>query len=307
MKVTAIIVSYNSRDYIPSCLESLLAQDRGSHELEILVIDNDSSDDSVKHITQKFPSAQLIRHPTNMGYAGGNNTGLIRALDTGADFAWVINPDLTLAPDALKNFLEASTQHTHDGIFGGKIYFAPGHEFHKDRYTPQQLGHVIWFAGGVMDWRNLIGSHRGVNEVDQEQYNYNVETDYIAGTCMFIKRRVLEEVGLFDPKYFLYYEENDFCQRAKRRGFKCIFLYKPTAWHANAQSTDLGSGKNTDLQDYYIARNRILFGLRYAPLWTKQALLREALKIYQQGRPWQKQGVKDFFTGHLGAGSFTSA
>ena len=300
MKVTAIVVNFNCGAYINNCLNSLMAQDVGNHQFEVVVVDNDSTDKSQSAIEKSFPKLKFIQNPTNMGYSGGNNVGLRYALDTGSDYAWIVNPDFTVARDCLLKFIDGASHHTRDGIFGGKIYFAPGYETHKERYQKEDQGKIIWYAGGLIDWGNLIATHRGVNEVDTEQYNYDGETDFITGACMFIKRRVLEDVGLLDARYFLYYEENDFCQRAKRKGYKLIYLCKPTAWHANAQATGLGS----NLQDYYIARNRLLFGLRYAPFWTQQALIREAYRIYKTGRPWQRKGIIDFFTGKLGAGSY---
>ena len=300
MKVVAVVLSYNSKDYIGECLESLSKLETGPHSLEVVVVDNDSTDGSVKFLSQKYPQIHLIRNPANMGYAGGNNTGFIYALDSRADFVWLVNPDVTVAPDSLLKFMEGAAKHTREGIFGCKVFFAPGHETHPERYTKDQLGKVIWYAGGLMDWRNVYGFHRGVDQVDGEQFNFDTETDYVSGACMFIKRSVLEEVGLLDPRLFLYYEENDFCQRAKRGGFKCVYLCLPTAWHKNAQATGLGS----PLQDYFIIRNRLFFGLRYAPLYTKQALLRESWRLYQTGRPWQKKGVVDFYTGRFGAGSY---
>lgn len=300
MKVVAVVLSYNSKDYISATLDSLLKLDTGSHALETVVVDNDSADGSAAFVASRFPKIRLIRNPTNMGYAGGNNTGLIYALDRGADFVWLINPDVLVAPDTLLKFLEGGSKHAREGIFGCKMFFAPGHESHPDRYSQDQLGRVIWYTGGLMDWRNLIGFHRGVDEVDKEQFNFDTETDYVTGACMFIKRRVLEEVGLLDPRFFLYYEENDFCQRAKRAGFKCVYLYQPVAWHKNAQATGLGS----PLQDYFISRNRLIFGLRHAPPYTKLALIRESWRLYQTGRPWQKKGIIDFYTGRLGSGSY---
>jgi GT2 family glycosyltransferase len=200
------------------------------------------------------------------------------------------------------HFLDGAAKSYRDGIFGCKIYFAKGYETHKERYQDNELGKVIWYAGGLIDWSNCYSSHRGVDEVDKGQFDRNFETDFVTGACMLIKRQVIEEVGLFDPKYFLYLEENDLCQRAKRKNYKLIFLYQPTAWHENAQATGLGS----TLHDYYLTRNRLLFGLKYAPLYTKFALLRESYRMLKSGRPWQKRGVMDFYTGNFGAGSYQS-
>lgn len=300
MKVTTVVLAYNSKDYISDCLSSLLDQKVGTHSHQVVVVDNDSSDGTTELVQKKFPQVKLLRNPTNMGYSGGNNTGIIYGLDTKSDFVWIINPDVTVSPDSLQKFIDGASHHVGDGVFGCKIYFAPGEEFHKDRYSEKDLGKVFWYAGGLMDWKNLIGSHRGVDEVDSGQFDRDLETDYVTGACIFIKRRVLEDVGLLDPKYFLYYEENDFCQRARRAGFKCLFLYGPQAWHKNAKATGIGS----PLQDYFISRNRMMFGMRFAPAYTKFSLVRESLNLYQTGRPWQKKGIIDFYKGSMGSGSF---
>lgn len=300
LKVTAVVLNWNGASYISACLKSLQAVSTGPHQLEIVVVDNDSSDNSLELIRTGFPHCTLLINPTNLGYAQGNNTGLRYALDHRSDYVWVVNPDIQVAPDSLLKFLDGADHYTHGGIFGCKIYFAPGYEFHKERYTAKQLGKVFWYAGGLIDWGNIIASHRGVDEVDTGQLDRDLETDFVTGACMLIKRRVLEQVGLFDPKYFLYYEENDLCQRAYRAGFKLYFLYEPRVWHANAQATGLGSS----LQDYFLTRNRLLFGLYYASAYTKLALFREAFSFYRHGRPWQKRAVIDFFTGRFGMGSY---
>lgn len=300
LHITAIVLNWNGVGYIADCLKSLLAVKTGPHQLEIVIVDNDSSDNSIEFIAKNFPTCTLIRNPTNLGYAAGNNTGLKYALSRKSDFIWIVNPDITVAPDALEMFIAGAAQFPHGGIFGGKIYFTPGYEFHKDRYTKKDLGKVFWYAGGLIDWGNLIASHRGVDQVDSEQLNRDLETDFVTGACMFIRRRVLEQVGLFDPKYFLYYEENDLCQRAHRSGFKLIFLYEPKAWHANAQATGMGSA----LQDYFLTRNRMLFGLHFASLYTKFALIRESISLYRHGRPWQRRAILDFYQGKFGVGSY---
>lgn len=300
MKITAIVLNWNGKNYISACLDSLIQIDRGPHQLELVVVDNDSTDGSLEFIKSKYPQFTLLRNPTNLGYAAGNNTGLRYALDNGSDFAWVINSDILVTKDSLLRFIEEAVQHVRDGIFGCKIYFAPGFETHKDRYQPKDLGRVIWYGGGIIDWGNVYASHRAVDEVDIGQCDRNFEIDFVTGACMFIKRSVLEEVGLFDPKYFLYLEETDLCQRARQSRFRLMFLYRPVAWHANAQAAGLGSS----LQDYFLTRNRLLFGSRYARAYIKLLLIKDSLHIYRTGRPWQRRAVMDFYTGRFGAGSY---
>jgi len=299
MKVTIIVLNWNGEKYIISCLQSLRRLAVRPHRIEVIVVDNTSTDHSVGLIKKKFPQLLLIQAGQNLGYAGGNNIGLQYALDQGSDFAWIVNPDVQVHPQSLA-LLEAASTHPDGGIFGSKCYFAKGYEFHKDRYTPSQLGQVIWYAGGKIDWANLITQHIGIDEVDIGQYNQTRETDTVTGTSFFIRRQVLEQIGLIDPKYFLYYEETDLCVRASRAGWKLYYVPESIVWHRVGQASGIGS----PLADYYTTRNRLLFGLRWALWRTKLALFRESLRLLFSSRPWQKRGVVDFYLGRFGRGSY---
>lgn len=299
MKVFVIVLSWNSEEYISKCLDSL---QRLAGKPEIIVVDNASTDASVAFIKKNYPKLKILKNSRNLGYAEGNNVGIRYALDHGADYVWIVNPDVVVAPDCLSAFLAAAQKYPNPGIFTPKIYFAPGYEFHKDRYSKKEQGKVIWSAGGLMDWANLIGSHRGVDEVDIGQYNSDTLTHFATGATIFIRRTVFDQIGLIDPKYYLYYEENDFCQRAKKAGWLIMYIAGAVAWHSNARATGIGS----PLQDYYIARNRMLFGMRWTPLRTKIALIRNSLFLIRTGRPWQRRGVLDFYLMRFGQGSYHS-
>ena len=176
-----------------------------------------------------------------------------------------------------------------------------GSEFHKDRYKKAEIGRVIWYAGGTIDWKNMIASHRGVDEVDKGQYEKLEKTDFASGCCVMIKREVLVKIGLFDEKYFLYYEDNDLCQRAKIAGYEIYYQPNAILWHKNAGST---GGSGSILQDYYITRNRLLFGFKFAALKTKLSLVKESLGLMLNGRQWQKKGALDFYLNCFGKGSY---
>ena len=117
---------------------------------------------------------------------------------------------------------------------------------------------------------------------------------------MFLSRNALEKVGLFDEKYFMYFEDTDLSMRLKRVGFRVFYVPRAVLWHKVAQSSAIGSSLN----DYFITRNRMLFGMKYAPLRARFALLREALKFLLYGRNWQRIGVIDYITGNLWKGSW---
>jgi len=126
------------------------------------------------------------------------------------------------------------------------------------------------------------------------------QTDFISGALFITKTSVLEKTGLFDDKYFMYLEDVDLCQRIKLAGYKLIFDPKIKIWHKVAQSSGIGSSLN----DYFITRNRLLFGFTYASLRTKFALAREAVNKLFTGTKAQRQAVIDFFLGRFGRGSW---
>ncbi len=298
-KIALIILNFNLKDAVLECLQSTSQLRHDVLELETIVVDNNSTDGSQEAIKKAYPSITFLETGANLGFAGGNNIGMKYALEHQADFVIVLNPDVYVDTN-LVTALHKGFTNENIGITAPKVYFAKGFEFHKDRYSEEEKGNVIWFAGGEMDWNNIIGHHRGVDEVDHGQYDDNQETAYASGNCMMIKREVLEKVGFFDEKYFLYYEDADFCMRVKKAGYK--IMYTPTAklWHKNAQAS---GGSGNPLQDYFISRNRLLFGFTYGSLRTKFALFRESLRSFFS-YPTRRKAVLDFYLRKFGKGSY---
>ena len=298
-KVFVTLINYNSNKMTDDCLNSLNELNTSDFELNVVVVDNASKEKFTEnHKYQNF-TLKIIRSEINLGFSGGQNLGIKQALENGAVYVLVLNNDVILDKDLIVELLK-TFEEKDCGIVSPKIYFARGHEFHKDRYKQEDLGSVIWYAGGQIDWQNVIASHIGVDEVDKGQYEQTGEIDFASGCCELIKREVFEKVGLFDERYFLYYEDNDLSQRVKKQGFKIYYQPKAMLWHLNAGST---GGSGSSLQDYYITRNRLLFGFSYATLRTKFALIRESIKNIISGRPWQKKGAMDFYLRRFGKGS----
>ena len=294
------IINFNGKKNTLDCLDSIKKAQKPSFDLNVVVIDNGSKEKF--DLPKDYSDVILIKSAKNLGFSGGHNKVIKYALENGADYILVLNNDTVVDNNLVSELLEMFSSDPRIGIVAPKIYFYRGFEFHKDRYKEEEKGRVLWYAGGEMDWKNVVGHHRGVDEIDHDQYEKIEETDFASGCCFLIKREVLEKVGLFDEKYFLYYEDNDLSQRVKRKGFKIIYNPKAILWHKNAGSV---GGSGSYLQDYYITRNRILFGIKYAPLRSKLALIKESFKILINGRLWQKRGILDFYTGNLGKGSFS--
>lgn len=301
-KVFISILNFNGKKNTLECIESLRKISISNFELTVLIIDNGSTEELVLgDIPSENMDLKLIREEKNLGFSGGHNVGIKYAITRNADYLLILNNDTYVDKDFLAELLKAAEKDNSIGILVPKIYFAPGFEFHKDRYSQKERGKVFWYGGGKMDWANVIGHHRGVDEVDKGQYDKAEETEIATGCCMLIKKEVFEKVGLFDDKYFLYYEDGDLSIRAKSKGFKIMYVPNSIIWHKNAGSA---GGSGSALQDYYITRNRLLFGFRYAPARSKLALFRESLSILFRGRQWQKRGIANFYLGRLGKGSY---
>jgi len=296
-KIAVVSVNFNGEKDTLELLEQLKELKISNFKFKIIVVDNASSDDFVEKACQKYPETHILQNGINKGFSGGYNRGMKHALLWGADYVLVINND-ALTPDKnlFTSLLSTFEKHPDAGIVSPKIYFAPGFEFFKDRYKKEDEGKVVWFGGGKFDWDNVMSIHRGIDEVDKGEYGGEMEMDFATGCCFLIKREVLEKVGLFNEDYFAYFEDADYSKRVLNAGFKIYYNGETSIYHKVSQSTGAGSS----LTDYYLTRNRLMFGFKYASLRTKFALWRQAMYQLMFGRSAQRKAVKDFFAGKTG-------
>lgn len=206
----------------------------------------------------------------NRGYSHGINIALNLAIQEGFHSFCIINNDTYFKSDFVGNVLKSITHHPYS-LIGGKIYYAPGYEFHKTRYQKKDRGNVLWYAGGSVDWNHALTPHKGVDQIDKGQYGQFERTDFVNGCLMLFDKSVIDSVGLWDESYFLYFEDADYCERAKLKGISLYYDPSLVIWHKNAQSTG-GSGSKTHVK--YQEKNRLRFALKYAPLKTKLHLLK---------------------------------
>ena len=302
-KVFLVILNWNGYKDTIECLESVSKVEPENYELHVVVIDNASTDNSVDKImnfkTHKL-EFNILTNKKNIGFAGGNNVGIKYSLEKGADYIMLLNNDTVIDKDLISGLLRTFREDIKIGVVSPKIYFAPGFEFHKNRHKKNDLGKVIWYAGGDINWRNVYGVNHGVDEVDKGQYEKTLSTDFATGACAFFNAKAIKDIGLLDERYYLYLEDADISQRMKKAGWKVLYSPNGFLWHKVAQSSAIGS----ELNDYFITRNRMLFGLKYAQLRTKSALVRESIKLLIKGRKWQKIGIKDYFLSNFYKGSW---
>lgn len=302
--ICAVVLNWNRREETIECLESLgnLSLPKG-YSFRVVVVDNGSTDGSrevFENLSSKIENVYFVETGNNLGYAGGNNFGIKYCLEKlKSDLILVINNDIVPDKDFLLPLID-EVEKEGVGIACPKVYFAKGFEFHKERYKRSELGRVIWYAGGRIDWNNVFAIHIGLDIVDSRRFNKRDESEFATGSCMLVKQQIFESVGLFDEKYFLYWEDIDFSVRVRRAGFKIIYQPNARVWHKVSSSSGIGS----KLNDYFLTRNRLYFGFKYAPLHTKLSLVKQAIKMLFNSASWQKRGIIDYAIGRMGKGSW---
>ena len=237
--VYIIILNWNGLQDTIECLDSVIKLNYSNFRL--VVVDNNSTDGSTNIISRNYPKVIVIKNEENLGYAKGNNVGIRYALENNADYLWVLNNDTLVEQNALLNMVIEAEANPHTGIIGSKIYYL-------------NSAKRIWFAGAMINWSRGISNHIGMNETDVGQYDYVKEIDRVAGCSMLVKREVCNRVGLFDENLFLYVEEVDWCVRARRAGFKCLFVPSSIVYHRGLASISL-IGAYSKVFNYYNTRN----------------------------------------------------
>jgi GT2 family glycosyltransferase len=256
--LATITVSIN-KHAISEFIESINKQKNKSFHAYIIDV---SPDHSLRLDKSEYYS---IIPAENKGYAAGINRGIKAAIKDGVHHFCVINDDTYFNEDFVENALK-SINKNNLSIIGGKIYYAPGHEYHKSRYEKKDLGKVLWYAGGIVDWAHATATHRGVDEVDANQYDAFGPTQFVTGCLMLFDQRVVDRIGYWDESYFLYFEDADYCERAKRSNIPVVYDPSLIIWHNVSQSTD---GSGSALHQKYQSKNLVKFALKYAPLRTK--------------------------------------
>jgi GT2 family glycosyltransferase len=240
---SVVVVSYNTADHIVGCLESLLELDYP--EVEIIVVDNASTDGSVEIIRRRFPQIDPIELPDNKGFAGGASVGLFMA---SGDVLATVNPDVRLDPHWLRAVV-AALAHEEVGIVGSKILY-------PDRKTLQHAGGVVHYPLATVD-------HIGRGELDNGQYNISKVVSFVTGAALAMRRDVGRHLGFFDEEFFpVYYEDVDLCWRADKEGLSTIYQPDAIAYHNETVTLDR---KGSLYYSFYHA-NRLRFVVKhYSP------------------------------------------
>jgi hypothetical protein len=238
--VWIVPVNYNGTDDTRKCLRSLESLTTPAN---VVLVDNASQPDDSETLAAEFPWVHIVRNSANLGWSGGNNTGIRYALERNADFVILLNNDTTVAPNIVSRLLAAFASHPQFGVIGPVIrYMDEPDVVMTDGVTFNPPGFPGFFARKVVPERET-----NPPSVD--------DTDIVNGCCMMVRADVFRRVGLIDDRFFLIHEEADFCLRVKRAGFPCGVLAEPLVWHKGSTAFKRAGKK---WQRYYDTRNLAL-------------------------------------------------
>lgn len=266
--VAVIILNWNGREDTLECLSSLQAVTYPN--FKTIVVDNGSADGSVDAFKREFPAIEIIETGKNLGFAGGNNVGIKLALTREFDAFLLLNNDTTVDPYFLTALVEEIYSSDDVGATNSVIYYSG---------EPN----VIWSAGGKLDWKTGISYQKHIDEVDSGQLKVE-DVDYGVGASLLIRREAFQSAGLLDPEFFLYYEETDWCCRARDAGFRTVVVPDSKIWHKVSRSME----GNSCTQLYYFCRNRLHFLKKRG--WGRSKLAQ--LAIFEFGRMAAAKSLK---------------
>ncbi len=309
MKVMVVVLNWNGKSDTLACLDSLKGHP------EIIVVDNGSHDGSASAIRNQFPHVLVIETGRNLGYAGGNNVGIQRALKSKADAILLLNNDTIADAEMIQAFIQSAENNPQVGLWGG----------YPLRFSdPECLDHL----GGI--WKSEKGDFELIGLGSKKGFRTSESLDYVCGCALFIRREVFEKIGLLETKFFLFWEEADFAMRAKKAGFGVEVCYNARLFHKVSASFIGGSPH----KKYFWWRGRLLWierncspaekkrlfrQLIHPELWHYQKLLWikkvqvQLLKIIRKEKIQEKeeklkqyraiiQGLRDYLQGEFGVG-----
>ena len=282
-KVCIIILNWNGREDTLECLESLYQNKYDNYR--VILVDNGSTDDSIEKIkeylkgglevTSNFFNYQenkpikftqlnedeivkelnvppgnliLIENRQNHGFARGNNIGIQFALNNyEPEYVLLLNNDTVVDPEFLVEMVNTAQSCGGVGFIGPKTYL------YNEENVIQAAG------GGNIDFSRGESHEIGFMKKDNGKYDENIKIDYVGGSCLMVKREVIEKVGLLDENYFMYWEDVDWCFNGREAGYKSIYSYKSKIWHK------YGTSSQNYFKTYYHNRNRLYFMRKHAP------------------------------------------
>lgn len=288
-EVWIAILHWKGIEYTRNCLSSIVAL--AYPRTKILLIDNGSADSSAAVLAKEFAGVKYLALPENLGFAGGFNTGIQYCMQNNAQWIWLLNNDTTVAPESLDVLIAQAIQHPEAAVFGAAVHYDD-----------------VVSGPGQIDFLRAKTYLRPLKDFDSKA----ITSEWLSGSNLLLRCTALvDENYIFDPGYFLYFEDTEFCTRIRKHGWKCLYIPEARIYHKGNAST---SGELSYWRAYYYTRNRLLFfgkalGIAKAvPAFISIAahLLRHFIVLPFRGEAGHKQlraeflGLRDCLQGRFG-------
>lgn len=229
--VSVIVLNYNAGELLLNCIESI--KKSAYKNLEIIVVDNISTDKSQKICKEKYPDIKLIQNDENFGYCEGNNIGIREAK---GDYIIILNPDTIVESSWIEELISAYNKFG-DGLYQPKFFSL------DEKLVLQSTGNMLHIFG--------FGFARDKGKISDEKMEAIEKINYASGTCLFTSKAVLDKVGLLDPFLFLYHDDLDLGWRAAQMGIDSFYVPKSIIYHAESYALKWSAKKF-----YWLERNR---------------------------------------------------
>lgn len=252
-RCAVIVLNYNGEEWLPACLDSLARQT--GDPLEIVVVDNASTDGSAAIVIQKYPWVRFLPLDKNYGFCAANNIALREALAHGTEFVLLLNNDTVVAEDFFSQLLSGIRADPLIAAVCPKIYFA-------------QNPKLLWYAGADFSFWTSRVITRGWKQTDGPAFDTAQEISQATGCAMLLRCSALREVGLLDENFWAYVEDMDLSVRLKRQGYRLVYAPFARVWHWDGATTvkSLGSGSQ-QFRQYLSTRNMLFLARKHLRWW----------------------------------------
>jgi GT2 family glycosyltransferase len=250
VRAAVVVVHWGSKRNTLPCLRSVAESSLPASPL--VVVDNGTGTLRAAEVEAASPGAILVSLPENLGFGGGTNIAIRRALAEGANYVLMLNNDALLAPNCLAALVRVAQA-------GGPQVAAVG-----AKVLAMRAPNTLWMAYGRLTYRAALVKLVGQGEIDEQQFNEVRDVDFVGGCGMLVTREALHDVGLLDNRFFAYHEDLDWCTTARRRGYRVLFA--PEAEIAHSGEASLGENGEANAARYLSARNAVLFAQKHASL-----------------------------------------
>lgn len=246
-RVAVVVVHYRGPDDTVACVRSL--QSGSFHDATVVVVDNDAEGPGTEALRAALePDVRVVASGGNLGFAGGCNAGIRYALTARPEYVWLVNPDTLVERDTLEALVEAADRIPDAGLLAPRIL--------DGRTSPAR----IWFDGGIVDVAAQRVAHRHAGRLEPDvPAGGPVDVDYATGAALLLRTALIDSIGLLPEDYFLYFEETDYCLRARATGWRVLVVPRARMLHNQRSHGEAPS----PVYLYYMSRNRLAFFARW--------------------------------------------